>query len=281
MLVLGTRRLRSALLATARRSTTVSERPRLFLVRTDGMPIFEQLQMEEALYREEHEYNWLLVNRHVGDAAVVVLGLSGVASELVHVEAVLADRVPVIRRFSGGGTVLVTPGIVTTSLIVRSEDAQVDSGPRSIMAYVASLFGDSLNEALHGVRFSLVENDFVIESRMKVAGNAQALSRRRWLQHTSWLYEFEAAAMERYLQLPARRPAYRDARPHSSFLARLAPHVDSRDSLIDALVRGASTRFDVVETDREWIREFMLRTSLAKPRTVRVALASSERKPPP
>lgn len=56
---------------------------------------------------------------------------------------------------------------------------------------------------------------------MKFGGNAQALSRRRWLHHSSLLWSFDPLRMRRLLKQPARAPEYREGREHGSFLTSL------------------------------------------------------------
>jgi lipoate-protein ligase A len=42
----------------------------------------------------------------------------------------------------------------------------------------------------------------------KFGGNAQAITSKRWLHHTSFLWDFQARSME-LLTNPAKQPAYR------------------------------------------------------------------------
>merc|ERR1711865_193045 len=69
--------------------------------------------------------------------------------------------------------------------------------------------------------FSLEEDDYVLNGTHKVGGNAQAITKEGWLHHTSFLWQFNSDQMERYLQLPTKRPAYRDDRPHTHFVRPL------------------------------------------------------------
>ena len=68
-------------------------------------------------------------------------------------------------------------------------------------------------------KFSLREDDYVFNDR-KFGGNAQSLSRGRWLHHTSFLWDFDPKNME-YLTNPARQPKYRQQRSHHEFLCPL------------------------------------------------------------
>ena len=52
--------------------------------------------------------------------------------------------------------------------------------------------------------------DYVYDEN-KFGGNAQAITKQRWLHHTSFLWDFQEARMA-LLQHPARVPAYRKVR---------------------------------------------------------------------
>ena len=71
----------------------------------------------------------------------------------------------------------------------------------------------------HGVlttrgRLSRPGADYVFGDR-KFGGNAQSIVKGRWVHHTSFLWDFQAANMT-MLQHPPRMPAYRQARAHAA-----------------------------------------------------------------
>ena len=61
---------------------------------------------------------------------------------------------------------------------------------------------------------------------MKFGGNAQAVSRNRFVHHTSFLWNFRMDYM-RSLKEPTRRPAYRGTRSHDGFLIGLRDEIRS------------------------------------------------------
>jgi lipoate-protein ligase A len=86
-------------------------RPAVHLLRlSKAVGIKDQLRLEEALLRHDTR-NWCLLKdgEPAGDMArpTIVLGIGGKAAKLVELERVNQDRVPLVRRFSGGGTVIV------------------------------------------------------------------------------------------------------------------------------------------------------------------------------
>jgi len=93
------------------------KRPLLKFVDLAGkIGIFEQLRIEEVLMRHDSS-NWCLVNRRMSHPNVV-LGISGKSDELVEVEACRKDGIPLIKRFSGGGTVIVDESTYFVSFIM-------------------------------------------------------------------------------------------------------------------------------------------------------------------
>lgn len=83
---------------------------------------------------------------------------------------------------------------------------------------------------------------------MKFGGNAQAISRGRWLHHTSFLWDYSPERMNLLLN-PQKAPEYRFGREHKDFLVRLRDVVPSRDKLIEELcgcLESSSGGFDVL-----------------------------------
>ncbi len=81
------------------------------------------------------------------------------------------------------------------------------------LAALAKMFHPTLNE-LHTSRPNrahLPIADYCFGEK-KFGGNAQAITRKRWLHHTTFLWDFDASRME-LLKHPANAPDYREVRP--------------------------------------------------------------------
>jgi lipoate-protein ligase A len=147
------------------------------------------------------------------------------ARELIHVEeTVRRPEVAVIRRYSGGGTVVVDRDTLFTSLILNAPslpraapaDPPLECFPAPIMRWTEHFFRPVF--APYGP-FALRENDYVFGGK-KVGGNAQAISRQRFVHHTSFLWDYDPARMA-LLKNPKKQPDYRQKRDHNEFLTRL------------------------------------------------------------
>lgn len=213
--------------------------PPIRLVRAKGLPILQQLHLEERLLRTT-SHNWCIVNDGT-DAPTIVMGVSGQPEKLIEVHPVLRDRVPVIKRFSGGGTVIVDSDTVFVTLICnRGSVPNLQLYPRPIMSWTEQFYAP----VFKGVAdFHLLEHDYVLGDR-KFGGNAQSITKDRWLHHTSFLWDYKVENMA-YLKLPARAPKYRSERHHSDFICSLKDSSLSRPNFLDNIVSALAAHFSL------------------------------------
>lgn len=215
-----------------------SKIPLMNLVRMNGVPILQQLHLEEKLLRTSSD-NWCIINDGTPDPTIV-MGMSGKPAELLDVKLVLRDKISVIRRFTGGGTVIVDHGTIFVSFICNKDAVPgLQAYPQPIMAWSSLLYNEVFHEAGD---FKLRENDYVFGSR-KFGGNAQSITKNRWIHHTSFLWDYEDANMA-YLKIPQRAPKYRQARDHSEFICRMKDII-RRSNFIAGTVKAAETHFSM------------------------------------
>ncbi|KAJ7251194.1 hypothetical protein O6H91_Y420900 [Diphasiastrum complanatum] len=214
-------------------------KPIMRLLRLRGFPIFQQLQVEERLLRDT-QCNWCIINDGTAPPSIV-MGISGKPELLLDVRAVIQDQVPVIRRFSGGGTVIVNSDTVFVTIICnRDAVPNLSLYPHPIMRWTEQLYAPVF-EGVPG--FQLREHDYVLGS-LKFGGNAQSIIKNRWLHHTSFLWDYDNIQMQ-YLKLPSRAPSYRLARPHGDFICRLKDYLPSRDLFLQTIVSALQVHFIV------------------------------------
>jgi lipoate---protein ligase len=149
----------------------------------------------------------------------VILGASRSIRDDVFVAACRADGVPVLRRSSGGGTVVVGPGVLNVALILPETWAPglwaVDAAHRYVLERVA----ESMRRAGQPLTIEGL-GDLIIGGR-KVGGSAQRRLKHWFMVHWSILYEIPIERIARYLAVPDRQPAHRERRGHQDFLSNL------------------------------------------------------------
>jgi len=148
----------------------------------------------------------------------VVMGRGSKATE-VNQAACDADRVPILRRCSGGASIVAGPGCLMYSLLLSLENRpalrSINAGHAWVMERVAQAVATVVPAvSLQGTC------DLTLRDR-KFSGNAVRYKRDWLLYHGTLLYQFPLTAVSRYLEMPPRQPVYRDARKHDDFLVNL------------------------------------------------------------
>src|SRR3989344_46680 len=105
-----------------------------------SIPIFEQLQIEEALLRAS-DLNVCLISR--GSPRAIVMGISGQPHTHLDVAKVKRDKIPVIKRFSGGGTVIVDENTLFITFVCGKDFLDIHPFPEPILRWGQTLFAQS------------------------------------------------------------------------------------------------------------------------------------------
>jgi lipoate-protein ligase A len=168
-------------------------------------------------------------------AYAVVLGASCRLGDDVQLDACRVDGVPILRRSSGGGSVVVGPGTLNVTAILPESAAPGLSAVDVAQRHVLDRIADSIRRAGRPVAV-LGHGDLVLGDR-KCAGSAQRRLKHWFLVHCSILNDFALERIDRYLTVPARQPAYRRGRAHGDFLINLGL---PRPALVAALRPGAA-----------------------------------------
>jgi lipoate-protein ligase A len=150
----------------------------------------------------------------------VVVGYANQAAIEVNLPLCRKLTIPVLRRCTGGGTVLQGPGVLNYSLILRIDD----SGPCHSISATNQFILERHRDALAALVPAPIEwrgqTDLAIGG-LKFAGNAQRRRRRFLLFHGSFLLHLDLRLLEQILPQPSRQPDYRVNRSHSEFLTNL------------------------------------------------------------
>jgi lipoate-protein ligase A len=149
----------------------------------------------------------------------VVLGRTGEPGYECYPDRCAADGVKVLRRISGGGSVLQGPGCFNYSVILPYRKEVPKLGIEASYAYVLNKVLNVLRVlGIKAVRQGLSD---LAAGDMKFSGNAQARKKRYFLHHGTILYDFDTRLIEKYLKHPPKEPVYRGNRVHSSFVSNI------------------------------------------------------------
>lgn len=151
----------------------------------------------------------------------VVLGVSRDLDAEVEREECLRRGAAVLRRASGGGTVVIGPGTVQYAFVVEHAP---DAEPPSLDA-VKQDCNDAVRRALAAAGIgAALETDPWGDLRAgdrKVGGLAMRRRRDATLLHGTLLARADVDTIAALLRHPEREPAWRRRRPHREFLANL------------------------------------------------------------
>jgi lipoate-protein ligase A len=194
----------------------------------------ENLALDDALLDELEEQGGDPVLRFwESDRYFVVLGPSCRLFDDVHADACEQDAIPVLRRASGGGTVLQGPGCLSYAFVLpltlHPDLSDIRATNRLILERIArALHRWEPATAFRGI------SDLAIDGK-KVSGNAQRRTRHALLFHGTVLHAMSGDLITRYLKQPARQPDYRADRPHGTFLRTIdVPPTDLKVAIAGA-----------------------------------------------
>jgi lipoate-protein ligase A len=183
--------------------------------------VAENLALDEALLlRAEAGEGDEVLRFWEWHSPAVILGAGGRLAEDVDEAACKEDQVPIFRRSSGGGTVLLGPGCLCYSLILSYDRDLALREIQSSFRFILERVRDGLLGIHPGVELAGT-SDLAVAGR-KCSGNSQQRKRRFLLHHGTFLHAFDAKLVDRYLRMPARQPDYRLQRTHGEFLRNLA-----------------------------------------------------------
>ena len=208
----------------------------------------ENLACDEALldWCEENGGDGLL-RFWEPDNYFVVVGYGNQVATEVNAAACEADGIPILRRCSGGGTVLQGPGCLNYSLILKIDEhgplANISAANRFIMERNREAIEKQCRmqnaECRIEVRgctdMALAPRSPMVDPFLKFSGNAQRRKRHFLLFHGTFLLQFDLGLIDKFLQMPSKQPEYRQGRSHKNFLTNLGLPADA----VKEALRGA------------------------------------------
>lgn len=192
----------------------------------------------------------------------IVLGRTSNLFDDVNIENAGQDHIPVLRRSSGGGTVVQGPGCLNYTLVLSKDSHPDISFIRKSYQYILGKVIEAL--AFVGMKASFRPiSDIVINGQeKKISGNAQKRGRKFILHHGTILYGFNALKIERYLKIPKQMPDYRRGRPHSDFVTNVAVSCGRFKKAMASVFNILETNNTLSRQERESLDSFLHSTNI-------------------
>jgi lipoate-protein ligase A len=190
------------------------------------------LALDEALLEEAEGADWQ-TSRCVGpslrfwepEQPLVVVGRSSPLGEEVNLEFCQRQEIPILRRCSGGATIVTGPGCLMYAVLIgyqgQEELRSLDNAHRYVMErMVGAISRLGIPVDWRGTC------DLTLGGR-KVSGNSLRCRRQGFLYHGTMLCRsFELSLVGQALHLPRRQPEYRQGRSHAEFVTRLPCEIE-------------------------------------------------------
>lgn len=174
------------------------------------------LALDEKLARCAGQTGRRIVRLWWGGDPTVVLGCGDKPESALDLEECRRRGIGWVKRTTGGGTVLQTPGVLNYSYTAPDPGCldvrrAFEQGMRLIVRALAGLGVDGQHRGT---------SDVVVGDR-KISGNAQARKWRAILLHGTLLVDVDRDLMRAVLKHPLKEPDYRRGRAHSDFVVTL------------------------------------------------------------
>ncbi|MDE1921651.1 MAG: lipoate--protein ligase family protein [Candidatus Omnitrophica bacterium] len=182
----------------------------------------ENIAFDEALLRlAEKEGSGEYLRFWESSRVFIVLGRTGSAEADIHLFQTKKDHIPVLRRFSGGGTVVQGPGCLNYTLVLSKDKRPELNDLRRSYQWIAGQVIEALQRAGKEAYFRPLSDLAFGPAEKKFSGNAQRRLKKYILHHGTILYNFDLALIHRYLRHPQDIPEYRRGRSHEDFVTNV------------------------------------------------------------
>ena len=153
----------------------------------------------------------------------VVVGYANQVAAEVNVAACAARNIPILRRCSGGGTVLQGPGCLNYALVLRITTSgptrNISTANEFIMERNRTAIASALRTPHSALRVQ--GHTDLVHGDLKFSGNAQRRRKDFLLFHGTFLLNFDLTLIGEFLRAPTRQPDYRLGRSHLEFVRNL------------------------------------------------------------
>jgi len=184
----------------------------------------------------------------------IALGYTNRAAIECDVSQCARHSIPILRRVTGGGTVMQGVGCLNYALVQHIESGDslnVGATNDSVMEAVRC----ALNPLLSGGVERHGHTDLTWRGR-KFSGNAQKRKARHFLFHGTILLDFDVELVQGCLRPPSKQPEYRANRGHLDFIGNIPLEREAvKAALANAFGADEITSFALHERTRELVNE--------------------------
>lgn len=186
----------------------------------------ENLALDEALLDEADEAGQPTEVLRLWEPAqpIVVVGRSSRVSAEVDCEQCQQMGIPILRRCSGGATILTGRGCLMYALVLNYERRPTLQMISEAHRFVLETMSEALTSVVPGIE-PRGTSDLTVDGR-KFSGNSMRAKRTHLLYHGTLLYDFPLGLITKCLRTPPRQPDYRHERSHDDFLTNLPISAD-------------------------------------------------------
>lgn len=180
------------------------------------------------------------------DRPLVVLGRSSPLAAEVDLDYCRQHAIPIVRRCSGGQTVVTGPGCLMYAVLLdyrrRPQLRLLDEAHRFVMQRMQA----ALRQL--GIATEISGTSDLTQNGRKVSGNSMRCKRNWMIYHGTMLCDLSVDLIARCLGTPVRQPEYRQGRSHRDFLTGL-------DTKVDSLAGAIAGAWAAEPADWPWPRE--------------------------
>jgi len=163
----------------------------------------------------------------------IVLGKTSKQREELYSQKCKQDNIPVLRRCSGGASILQGRGCLNYAVVDRYESHPDYKGIKSCFGRILGLIAKALSK--EGVRLDYTGISDLSFKGKKVSGNSQKRGKNTFLVHGTLLYNFGIERVDTYLKIPLKTPACRKNRTNLDFLTNIPASCESiKQAVIEA-----------------------------------------------
>ncbi|MDH4263095.1 MAG: hypothetical protein OEV78_08630 [Spirochaetia bacterium] len=213
-----------------------------FIYNLKGKNPYYNIAFEEYLFTEHDKFDQDIYLVFYENSEAVILGKNLVKDQETYTHKKLP---PVIRRCSGGGSVVHFKGNLNFGLILNTKEYSQFSMITTSYEKILNCVSKSLNSKFiikhDGISDLCIEEKY---GSRKISGNSQARKKNWLLHHGTILYDVKNInKISKFLRHPPKEPDYRKGRPHKDFLITYLPYT-TRSVLAQKLTKGFAVEFD-------------------------------------